>query len=97
LDDLQVKRWFETRTLDYPKHVVSGRFGASIMFVAYDRWRQQWFWVYPGGEERIAEPTHIFVDEEWAREHLLKTPRAKLDKAVKLRRKKGEQQLALDL
>jgi hypothetical protein len=93
-----VKRWFETRTLDFPTNVVSGRFGASVMFVAYDRWRRQWFWLQPRGiEERIAEPTHIFVDEEWAREHLLKTPRVKLDKATKLRRKKGAQQLALDL
>jgi hypothetical protein len=93
-----VKRWFETRTLDFPTHTVSGRFGASVMFVAYSRWQRQWFWVQGGGsEERIAEPTHIFVDEEWAREHLLATPRPKLHKAVKLRRKKGDQQLALEL
>ncbi len=89
--------WFETRTLDFPDHTVSGRFGASIMFVAYSRWRQQWFWVYPGGEEKIAEPMHIFVDERWACEHLLKTPRPKLHKSQKIRRKKGDQQLALNL
>jgi hypothetical protein len=93
-----VKVWIETRTIEPPADVVSGRFGASVMFVAFDRWRQEWFWLQPHGiAERIAEPTHIFVDEEWAREHLLKTPRPKLDKTSKLRRKKGAQQLALDL
>jgi hypothetical protein len=92
-----MKRWFETRTLDFPTNVVSARFGASVMFVAYERWARQWVWVYPGGAEKIAEPTHLYVDEKWAREHLLETPRVKLHKAAKLRRKKGAQQLALDL
>jgi hypothetical protein len=93
-----MKRWFETRTLDFPTHTVSGRFGASAMFVAYNKTLQHWEWLQPKGVvERIPEPSHIFVDEEWAREHLLATPRPKLDKAVKLRRKKGDQQLALEL
>jgi hypothetical protein len=92
-----VKQWFETRMLDYPTGTVSGRFGGSVMFVAYSRALAQWFWVYPGGEERIAEPPHIFVDEEWAREHTLKTPRAKLSKAVNIRRKKGAAQMELEL
>lgn len=91
-------KWIETRLVDYPTHTVSGRFGASVMFVAFDRWRKQWLWIQPGGiEERIAEPTHIFVDEQWACEHLLKTPRAKLDKSGNIRRKKHDQQLALEL
>jgi len=92
-----VKQWLETRTLEYPAGTVSGRFGASVMFVAYSRWQRQWFWVYPGGEERIAEPPHIFVDEEWAREHTLPAPRATLEKAVNIRRKKGAAQMLLGL
>jgi len=90
--------WIETRLVDYPEHTVSGRFGASVMFVAFDRLLRRWVWVQPGGvEERIAEPSHIFVDEQWACEHLLETPRAKLDKPSKIRRKKAAQQLAFEL
>lgn len=67
------------------------------MFVAYDRWLQQWFWMQPRGiAERIAEPTHIFVDDDWAREHTLKQPRAKTE-SVKIRRGKKAAQLVLDL
>lgn len=92
-----MKRWFETRTLDFPTCTVSGRFGASVMFVGYERWAKQWLWLQPGGVvERIAEPTHIFVDEEWAREHTLKQPRAKIE-SVKIRRGKKAAQLVLDL
>ena len=91
-------RWIETRLVDYPTRVVSARFGASVMFVAFDRLLKQWYWIQPRGlEERIAEPSHIFVDEQWACEHLLKTPRPKLDQSGKIRRKKGAQQLALGL
>lgn len=89
--------WLETRTLDYPAGVVSGRFGASVMFVAYSRALARWFWVYPGGEERIAEPHQIYVDEQWAREHTLKTPRAKLTKPVNIRRGKRIAQMELEL
>jgi len=93
-----VKVWIETRTLDFPSCVVLGRFGASYMDVAYERWQAQWFWVQPRGvSERIPEPSHIFVEQSWATEHTLETPRAKLHKATKLRRKKGAQQLALEL
>jgi hypothetical protein len=92
-----VKQWFETRTLDYPTGVVSGRFGASVMFVAYSKWQRQWFWVYPGGEERIAEPPQIYVDVQWARKHTLPAPRATLEKAVNIRRKKGAAQMLLGL
>lgn len=67
------------------------------MFVTYSRTLAQWFWVYPGGEERIAEPPRIFVDDEWARKHTLKTPRAKLSKPVNIRRKKGAAQMELEL
>jgi hypothetical protein len=92
-----VKLWLETRTLDYPTGTVSGRFGASVMFVAYSRALAQWFWVYPGGEERIAEPPLVYVDEQWAHEHTLKTPRGKLSKRVNIRRGKGAAQMELSL
>ena len=85
--------------LDYPTGVVSGRFGGSVMFVAYDRLLQRWFWVQPKGiNERISEPSHIFVDEKWARKHKLKKPRPSSEKpAVNIRRKKCEAQLVLEL
>lgn len=92
-----MKKWFETRLLEPPQGVVTGRFGSSVMFVAFDKWRQQWQWIYPGGSEKIAEPAHIFVDEEWALAHILATPRAKLEKRVNIRRKKGAAQLELEL
>jgi hypothetical protein len=93
-----MSQWIETRLVDYPTHVVSGRFGASVMFVAFDRLLKQWVWVQPGGvEEKIAEPTHIFVDEQWAREHLLETPRPKLHTSTRIHRGKSDQQLALEL
>lgn len=92
-----MKDWFETRTLDYPTCVVSGRFGASVMFVAYSKWQRQWLWVYPGGEERIAEPPQIYVDSEWARAHTLPAPRAGLERAVKIRRGRAPAQMVLGL
>jgi hypothetical protein len=92
-----VKVWLETRTLDYPTGTVSGRFGGSVMFVAYSRALAQWFWVYGGGEERIAEPPLIFVDDQWAREHTLPAPRGGLEKATCIRRGKAVQQLVLGL
>jgi hypothetical protein len=68
------------------------------MFVAYERWAAQWFWVYPGGAERIAEPEHIFVDDEWARAHTLEKPRTQIEKkAVNIRRGKRAAQLVLEL
>lgn len=92
-----MKQWHETRTLEFPTGVVSGRFGASVMFVAYDRLRSQWFWLYPGGTERIAEPPRIFVDDKWAKKHTLKTARPQLEKSVNIRRRKGATQLVLEL
>ena len=66
------------------------------MFVAYERLLRQWVWVYPGGSEKIAEPPHIFVDEEWAKAHTLPTPRPKSEH-VKIRRGKRPAQMQLEL
>lgn len=91
--------WVETHTVDYPTATVSGRFGGSVMFVAFDKWRKQWMWVQPGGvEERIAEPTHLLVDEAWAAAHKLAAPRARVEnKRGHIRRKKQPTQMVLGL
>ena len=68
-DIRSVKRWVITGTVNPPKGVVSGRFGASVMSVAYSQLVRQWYWIYPGGEEKIAQPQMVFVEETWAREN----------------------------
>jgi hypothetical protein len=94
-----VKIWVETRTLDaFPDCTFSGRFGQSIMFVGYDKLLKQWLWLQPNGVvERIAEPTHVWLDEEFVAAHTLPVPRPKLFAAPKLRRKNTHAQLALEL
>jgi hypothetical protein len=74
-----------------------GRFGASVMDVAYDKLLDRWLWLQPYGvTEHIAEPPQIFVDELWARQHTLETPRAKPEKPTRIRRGKAAQ-LVLEL
>ena len=91
-----MKRWTITATIDVSKldYVVLGRFGSSVMDVAYSNLLDQWYWVYPTGEARIAEPQMIFVEEEWARENLSleKTP-LKRENPLAIRRNKCEQLL----
>src|SRR5215475_9685086 len=91
-------RWILTGRIDPAAipGVVSGRFGASAMFVAYDRLRAQWMWIYPGGEEKIAEPQMLFLDENWAREHPGKKSRGRRENPLAIRRQKSEQ-LVFDL
>ena len=81
-----------------PTFTVTGRFGASIMFVGYCKWRKQWFWLYGGGtQEEIAEPEALFLDDDYIANNLLKTPRPKRADTSRIRRRKGGEQLALDL
>jgi hypothetical protein len=88
-----MKRWFETRLVEPPTFTVSGRYGASVIFVGFEKWAKKWVWLQPGGiAEKVAEPTHIFVDETWIAAHLLPKPRPK--SSGKIRRQK-EQQLFL--
>ena len=91
-----MKRWTITATIDASKldYVVLGRFGSSVMDVAYSKLLDQWYWVYPTGEERIAEPQMLYLDEEWARANrsLEKTP-LKRENPIDIRRKKVEQLL----
>ena len=85
-----MKKWVETRLVEPPTFVVSGRFGASVMFVAYERLIKQWVWLQPGGiAEKINEPTQIFVDDSWITAHLLPNPRPK--PSGKIHRQREEQ------
>jgi len=66
------------------------------MFCAYSKLLRQWYWIYPGGEEKIAEPPMIFVGEEWAREHRNLSgsgKRIKVEKPLAIRSKKPQQLL----
>jgi hypothetical protein len=86
-----MKRWIETRLVEPPTFVVSGRFGGSVMFVGYEKWSKEWLWIQPGGiRQKIAEPTHIFVDEAWIEDHLLASPRP-TKSSGKIHRQKEEQ------
>ena len=88
------KIWVETRTVEPPDFTVSGRFGGSIMFVGYFKAIDEWRWLQPNGvEERIEEPEMIFVTREWARDHLLKTPRARREKPQRIHRSRSQQLL----
>jgi len=90
------KRWIFTATIDptaLTGTTVSGRFGNSVMFCAYSKPLRQWYWIFPGGEERIPEPPMIFVDEEWARENRSLGKRHKFEKPLAIRSKKPQQLL----
>lgn len=93
-----MKVWVETRLIEPPHNVtMSGRFGNSIMFVAYSKLLRQWYWLQPGGiEEKIAEPQEIFLDEDYVNKHTLATPRGKRERPTLIRRKRSDQ-LSFDL
>ncbi len=61
--------WVISGRVEPPTWVVSARNGASIFFAAYSKVLRQWFFVYPGGEERIDEPQMILVEEDYVRDH----------------------------
>lgn len=92
-----MKHWVITATIDPTKltGTVTGRFGASIMTVAYSRLLRQWYWVFGGGgEQEIGEPPMIFVEEDWARENrtLGLCPKAiKTESSHRIRKKREEQ------
>lgn len=86
-----MKRWVITATVDSTKlpGVVSGRFGASVMFVSYSKIFGCWEWVYPGGIERIAEPQMLFIDEQWASQN--RKLGVKRENSHRIRKSKVEQ------
>lgn len=92
-----MKQWVTTNMIDLSKltGVISGRFGASVMFVAYEKYFRRWVWVYPGGAERINEPEMILVDENWARENRTLAQDHKAPPQRRGIRKKRVQQLEL--
>jgi hypothetical protein len=93
-----MKTWIETRLVEPPEHTVSGRFGSCVMFVAYSRLTDQWLWLQPGGiVEKIAEPQALFLDDDYIVNNLLKTPRARREKATRIHRQKRGEQLLFTL
>lgn len=89
-----MKSWVITATIDPTKltGVLSGRFGASVMFCAYDKFWRHWVMVFPGGEEKIAQPHMILVDEKFAKANRNLKP-LRMEKI--LDRKSKSQQLLL--
>lgn len=49
--------------------MVSARNGGSVFFAAYSQVLRQWYWVYPGGEQKIDEPQMLFLTSEYADTH----------------------------
>lgn len=58
-----------TSRVEPPTGVVSARFGGSYIFAGYSRVLRQWYWIIPGGEEKIAAPEMIFVEDDYVRTH----------------------------
>lgn len=93
-----MKVWIETRLVKPPEFSCLGRFGCSMMQVAYWRMLDEWRWLQPYGiEERIAEPEALFLDEDYVANNLLETPRGRREKPTRIRRKKSGEQLSFDL
>lgn len=93
-----MKRWIETRLVKPPLFTVSGRFGASVMFVGYERWLDQWVWLQPNGiVEKIAEPEMLFLEEDYIANNLLATPRGRRERPARIHRGKRADQLQMDL
>jgi hypothetical protein len=89
-----MKIWIETRLIEPPEFTVTGKFGASLMFVGYFKLTQQWFWLQPNGVvERIAEPPLLWVEQAYVNKHTLATPRARRDAPHHIHEKRSEQLL----
>jgi len=69
---------------------ISARCGCNVFFAAFSK-VTGWLWIYPGGEEKIAEPQMLFVDEEWAREHPRRSPVISRENPLRIRKQKVEQ------
>jgi hypothetical protein len=92
-----MKIWVETCTVERPEFTVSGRFGASIMFVSYSRLTDQWYWLQPNSViEKIAEPPLIYVEQDYVDKHTLAMPRAELE-STNIHLGKSAKQLSLSL
>jgi len=63
------------------------------MFVSYSHLIRQWYWIYPGGEEKIAEPQMLLLDEEYARAHRLEKSSPRRENPLRIRKSKNEQLL----
>lgn len=86
-----MKHWVFTARVAPPENrVISVRFGSSVMFAAYSPLLRQWFHVFAGGEEAIAEPPLWFCEEEWAAEHQ-RTDFVARPQVRSCRKKKAEQ------
>lgn len=87
-----MKRWVLTWRVAPPiNQTISVRFGSSVMFAAYSKWRG-WLMVNGNYEEEIAEPPLWLCSDEWARDHqrdLAKHPRR--ENPLRIRRAKAEQ------
>ena len=91
-----VKVWIETRLVRPPEHTISGRFGCSIMFVAYSKWLNQWYWMQPNSvTEKIPEPQEVFLEEDYIAHNMLATPRGRRETPSRIRRGKRPEQLEL--
>lgn len=91
-----MKSWVFTSHVEPPTGVVTGRFGQSIMFVAYSRLLRQWYWIVPGGEEKIAEPEMLYVEQGVSSKLNHSNSSSYLMKSSKHIRQRKSEQLALD-
>lgn len=98
-----MKLWVKTWQVPPPRNVtILAVYGASIVFVAYSPWWDQWTVIAPGAEQKIAEgPERWLCDSQWASEHWIKdaVEPVRLHKptgGIPRRSKKGKQ-LALKL
>ena len=87
-----MKRWIFTSRIEPAdlEGTVSGRFGASVMFVSYSR-VTGWHWIYPSGQEKIDEPQMLFLEPDWARAHPRTSPVSRRENPLRLRKQKIQQ------
>ena len=93
----KMKEWVPTSQIEPAdlEGVVSGRFGAAAMFVAFSS-VTRWLLIIPGGgEEKIEEPPLLFLEPVWAALHPRKSPVIRTEKPS-MKRKKNDQ-LVMDL
>jgi hypothetical protein len=91
-DTREKKRWTFTFRIEPGEleGTVSGRFGQNLIFCAFST-LTGWWWVYPGGMQRIEEPQMLYLDPAWAREHPRKSPAPRRENPIRMRKQKVEQ------